>query len=103
MKKLCKILLVMMILMCALASTALASDYDGVAEELKTLGLFQGGDSGFDLDRAPTRVEAAVMMVRLLGAEEQALSQFSEGTITHPFLTFPAGPTHMSPGFIKTA
>ena len=44
-----------------------------IAGELKTLGLFRGvSDTDFDLDRAPTRVEAVVMLVRLLGAETAA-------------------------------
>lgn len=49
------------------------------AQLLYDLGLFQGtgvradGTPVFDLDRAPTRAEAVTMLVRLLGAEDQAM------------------------------
>ena len=44
------------------------------AEALKSLGLFQGvSASDFALDRAPTRLEALVMFVRMIGEESTAL------------------------------
>lgn len=46
-----------------------------IAETLKALGLFQGTNNGFELTRTSTRDEAAAMLVRLLGAEEQAKSE----------------------------
>ena len=52
-----------------------------LAEALKTLGLFKGTDKGFELERQPSRVEAVVMLIRLLGKETEALS----GSWTHPF------------------
>jgi len=67
---------------------------------LKKLGLFKGikpstGEDGemtraemfecFDLERRMTRLEAAVMYVRFLGAEEKVLS----GTWSHPFTDVP--------------
>lgn len=51
------------------------------AHILHELGLFRGvgddkdGNPVFDLDRAPTREEAAVMLVRLMGKETEALSK----------------------------
>ena len=57
-----------------------------LAETLKTLGLFVGSDRGFELDRAPTRVEEVVMLIRLLGKEQEALG----GSWTHPFTDVPA-------------
>ena len=51
------------------------------AEALKELGLFQGSDKGFELDRAPSRMEEVILLIRLLGKEEAALS----GDGTHPF------------------
>lgn len=57
-----------------------------LAETLKTLGLFVGSDKGFELDRAPTRVEEVVMLIRLLGKEQEALG----GNWTHPFTDVPA-------------
>jgi hypothetical protein len=38
---------------------------------LVSLGLFKGSDRGLELDSTPKRVEAAVMMVRLLGKEKK--------------------------------
>lgn len=57
------------------------------AEELHGLGLFLGsgdlpdGSPNFELDRTPTRGEALVMLVRLLGAEDEAKT----GHYSHPF------------------
>ena len=63
-----------------------ADEAEKQAEALKSLGLFQGvSDTDFDLDRAPTRVEAVVMLLRLLGSEEEALS----GSYSHPFVDVP--------------
>ena len=44
-------------------------DFKTEAEALKSLGLFSGTNNGFELDRAPSRVEAAAMLVKLLGAK----------------------------------
>jgi len=57
------------------------------AQELKELGLFLGvSDTDFALDRAPSRMEAVVMLIRILGREDEALS----GTWKHPFTDVPA-------------
>ncbi len=56
------------------------------ALKLYDLGLFQGTTKGFELDRQLTRAEAAVMLVRLLGAESDALSQRT----AHPFTDVPS-------------
>ncbi|MCL2587913.1 MAG: S-layer homology domain-containing protein [Oscillospiraceae bacterium] len=57
-------------------------NFEDFARDLNALGLFQGvGGGNFALDRAPTRAEALVMLIRLLGAEEAALA----GSYTHPF------------------
>jgi len=57
-----------------------------IASELKKLGIFKGvSDTDFDLDRAPTRVEAVVMLIRFLGKEAEALG----GTWEHPFTDVP--------------
>lgn len=64
-------------------SFSLAQD---VAEDLRDLNLFKGVSAAdFDLDRAPTRVEALVMLVRLLGKENAALN----GNFSHPFTDVP--------------
>ena len=56
----------------ALTASALAADFTACAELLSDLGLVRGTEQGYELDRAPTRAEAAAMLVRLLGAEEEA-------------------------------
>ena len=54
-----------------------------LARALKDLGLFKGvSENDFDLMRAPTRVEAMVMLIRILGKENEALS----GNYQHPFV-----------------
>ena len=52
-----------------LAIGAQAANFESVADQLNTLGVFQGTATGYQLDRAPTRAEAATMLVRLLGKE----------------------------------
>lgn len=53
------------------------------AMALKQLGLFKGvSDTDFALDRAPTRTEALVMLIRALGKEAEALG----GSWSHPFV-----------------
>lgn len=59
-------------LMLCLIVGAHAADFTVQADRLSALGLFQGTDSGYDLDRTPTRAEAATMLVRLMGQEEAA-------------------------------
>ena len=46
------------------------------------MGLFQGTEDGFELDRAPTRGEAATMLVRLLGKEAEAKELTYEAPFT---------------------
>ena len=63
-----------------------------LAAQLKELDLFLGvgvledGSTDFDLDRAPSRVEAVTMLVRSLGKGVQAELQPK----THPFTDVPA-------------
>ena len=60
-----------------------------MASSLKTLGLFRGSDTaygeGFDLEKAPTRMEALIMLIRLLGEEKEALAC----TAPFPFTDIP--------------
>lgn len=60
-------------------------DTEAQAQLLYDLGLFQGTEKGFELEKPMTRAEAAVMLTRLLGAEDKALS----GDWTHPFSDVP--------------
>ena len=64
-----------------LTASAFAANYTNCADSLHEMGLFQGTQNGYDLDRTPTRAEAAVMLVRLLGKEADAKAL----TYTAPF------------------
>lgn len=91
MKHLRKSLLLLLVCVLALScmSPALAYSQDKAqtqAEALKALGLFQGTDIGFELERAPTRMEALVMLLRMTGVEREA--RFYEGE--HPFTDAPS-------------
>lgn len=58
-----------------------------LASDLKSLGLFKGvSATDFALERKPTRTEAIVMLIRVLGKEEVALN----GKWEHPFDDVPA-------------
>ena len=85
MKRIFTVLAATLLLTAAMAVTASASDYDSVAEDLSAIGVFRGTSSGFELDRAPTRSEAAIMLVRLLGAEDEAREAYAAGELTMPF------------------
>jgi hypothetical protein len=67
------------------AASSLASSYTSQADSLKELGLFQGTNNGYALDRAPTRAEAAVSLIRLLGKE----AEVKAGTYDMPFTDVP--------------
>ncbi|MEQ2443885.1 S-layer homology domain-containing protein [Pseudoflavonifractor sp. CLA-AP-H29] len=62
------------------------------AQKLHAMGLFQGvgdnadGTPNFDLDRTPTRVEGVVMLVRLLGEDQEGAG----GGWESPFADVPA-------------
>ena len=64
-----------------LTASAFAANYTNCADSLHEMGLFQDTQNGYDLDRTPTRAEAAVMLVRLLGKEDEAKAL----TYTAPF------------------
>jgi len=85
MKRIWTVFLTGLLLTAALCVSAAASDFDAVAEELSATGMFQGTGSGFELDRAPKRSEAAIMLVRLYGAEDEAKAAYAAGEISHPF------------------
>ena len=85
------LLLCLILVVTFMPSVAFAADRDTTQEEklaadLKTLSLFKGvSDTNFDLNRAPSRVEALVMLIRVLGKESDALN----GTWSHPFTDVP--------------
>lgn len=80
------------VLSCSGAATLSESstpDYNAMARALKSLSLLQGTGTGFgegfDLERQPTRIEAIVMFIRLLGKEEDAMAC----TAAQPFSDVP--------------
>ena len=91
MKKLLKPLLTVLVavMVCSMMPSAFAAGDEAIdaAYALNELGLFNGvgknanGTPNFDLDRAPTRHESVVMLVRLLGKEAEAKA----GTWETPF------------------
>lgn len=85
MKRFLTCLAAVLALSAALCAGAVASDFDAAAEELSDIGMFRGTSDGFELDRAPTRSEAAIMLVRLYGAEETAKEAYDAGTLRCPF------------------
>ena len=75
MKKALKIILALVLaasLLAILPSFAASEEANAAADALNALGLFQGTGEGYELDRAPTRAEALVMLIRLLGREGEA-------------------------------
>lgn len=55
-----------------------ATDYNMLADAMKAMGLFKGSDtgygSGYDLEKAPTRIQSLIMFLRLIGEEDEALA-----------------------------
>ncbi len=79
--------IIAMLCSCGIYTSAATLSQTSAAELLYSYGLFKGvgtnadGTPNFDLDRAPTRQEATVILIRLLGKEAVALS----GTWKKPF------------------
>ena len=95
--RLISIILTLAMLFCVMPVGASAAERDlasatDAATRLKQLGLFQGvgtlpdGGTNFDLNRPATRVEALVMLIRLLGEESEA----NAGSWKHPFTDVPS-------------
>ena len=85
-------LLLALSMLTTFALAAVTTEETAAAGQLYELGLFKGvgadgdGDPVFDLDRAPSRVEAVTMLVRALGAGEAAGAMEK----SHPFTDVPA-------------
>jgi len=85
MKRFFAILLAALLLAAVLCVPASAAKYEPVAEELSAIGMLKGTGDGFELDKVPNRAQAAVMLVRLFGAEEEAQADYEAGKIASPF------------------
>lgn len=62
-----------------------ATNYESYAQALDYMGLFQGTEYSYELERPATRTEALIMLIRLIGEEEKALTS----TAKHPFSDVP--------------
>lgn len=60
-------------------------DSNEIADYLNDLGILKGTENGYELDKDLSRVEAAIMIVRLRGGEASALSE----NYAHPFTDVP--------------
>ena len=85
MKRFLTLLLTTLTLAAALCVTASAASFNDAASELAAIGMLKGSAGGFDLDKAPTRGQAAIMLVRLFGAEEEAKAAYAAGELKCPF------------------
>lgn len=85
MKKTMKALALSVTVAAALTVSASAASFTTCADALNQMGLFSGTENGYELDRAPTRAEASVMLVRLLGGEKAA----TENNYETPFTDLP--------------
>ncbi len=72
--------------MTALAANTVTEEMQSAAQKLNAVGLFKGTDKGFELEKAPDRVTAFVMLLRLTGKEAECLN----GSWEHPFSDVPA-------------
>lgn len=85
MKRLLTILAASIALTAVLCGSASASSFDSAAKELAAIGMLKGSAGDLALDKAPTRTQAAIMLVRLFGAEKEAIDAYAAGTLTCPF------------------
>lgn len=93
-KRIISVILVLALILCltpavtaAITTSSLTREQaNKEASDLKSLGLFLGSDKGFELERAPTRLEGLIMLIRLMGEEGEAKGCSN----THPFKDVPA-------------
>lgn len=87
-----KILSVLFAIIIAASLCVIAGAYDKdeanlKADSLNTLGLFQGTENGYELDKPLTRIESLIMLIRLSGHEYDAI--YPEVEMSHPFTDAP--------------
>lgn len=89
MKRALMALPILLVLILVFSAPAHAAEHMAEADVLHELGLLLGtGDlaDGYALDRAPTRMEAGIMLLRLLGRYDEA----GRTGGAHPFTDVPA-------------
>ena len=91
MKKIFGLILTVCVAVSAMSPAVFATRYDSCAEALNYMGVFKGTSTGdytdYELDRGAKRVEALVMLIRLLGEEADAVACQS----SHHFVDVPMG------------
>ncbi|MGP1442281.1 MAG: C40 family peptidase [Anaerovoracaceae bacterium] len=65
--------------------SGVSNEFENAAVNLYINGLFKGAADGFELSTSSTKAQAAVMAVRLLGAEDEVIS----GSYTNNYLDVP--------------
>lgn len=86
--RLAAILLAVILGATAMPASAFAAQQtiqDMQADALKTMGLFNGTNTGYQLHKKPTRMEAVTMLIHLMGEDGTAAA----GGWTHPFSDVP--------------
>lgn len=71
-KQLLALTLMIVLLFITIPSSASTTYYNEYAVKLSEIGVFKGTGNGFELDREPTRLEGLIMLIRLLGKEDEA-------------------------------
>lgn len=81
--------LVLALLMLCLPAAAHTDNQQNTADALNHMNLFlgKGGTLGYDLDAKLNRNQGVILLVRMLGKEDEA----QEGNYRQPFLDVPAG------------
>lgn len=88
MKKTLSVILALVIVFSCMSAMAYNADEAKTkADTLNTLGLFKGTDKGYELEKPLTRIQALIMLIRLSGAENDAL--YPEEEPAHPFTDCP--------------
>ncbi len=67
-------LLVAIAVFLSLAIVPVNASSSSNADILNSLGLFRGTGGGYELENSATRIQALIMLIRLLGEEEEALN-----------------------------
>ena len=85
MKKFFSMVIVFSLLISLFTVPTSAARFTNIADSLNQLGLFLGTNDGYELNAEATRVQAGIMLIRLLGQEKAALAcEYS-----HPFVDVP--------------
>lgn len=72
-----RVILIIVLILVLLSQSSIVSaqiDYESYADKLSVIGVFKGTGNGYELDREPTRLEGLIMLIRLLGKEDEALA-----------------------------